>query len=339
LPHASHLGKNAPIFTASREIIVKQFADLTEREILALAVSNEDEDSRIYRDFAAGLSEAFPASAAVFTGMADEEMKHRDMLLTLYRTRFGDYLPLIRRQDVKGFIKRKPLWLMRPLGIAEVRSYATGMEQDAARFYRKAAEASSDASIRQLLLKLAEEEIRHEALAGRLAEKYLTEDARASEADSERRAFVLQYVQPGLVGLMDGSVSTLAPLFAAAFATHRPFETFLVGLAASVGAGISMGFAEALSDDGTLSGRGSPWIRGLVCGLMTALGGLGHTLPYLIPDFYIATVLAVAVVAVELAVISWIRHRFMDTPWLQATFQIAVGGTLVFLTGILIGSA
>jgi rubrerythrin len=275
----------------------------------------------------------------MLSGMAEEEIRHRGMLFDLYRAKFGEYLPLIRRQDVKGFIKRKPLWLTRPLGIAEVRKYAASMEQDAARFYRKAANTTRDASVRELLIKLSEEEDKHEALADRLTEKYLTEDVQAGEADSERRAFVLQYVQPGLVGLMDGSVSTLAPLFAAAFATHKPFETFLVGLAASVGAGISMGFAEALSDDGTLSGRGSPWIRGLVCGLMTALGGLGHTLPYLIPDFYVATVLAVAVVIVELALISWIRHRFMDTPWLQATFQIAVGGALVFLAGIVIGSA
>jgi rubrerythrin len=318
---------------------VKQFTDLSEHEILALAISNEDEDSRIYRDFAQGLAEQFPASAAVLSGMADEENRHRDMLLDLFRTKFGDHLPLIRRQDVKGFISRKPLWLMRPLKVDAVREYAASMESDASRFYHKAAEASHNPSIRELLLKLAAEEDRHEALADRLAEKYLTPTARDREAESARRAFVLQYVQPGLVGLMDGSVSTLAPLFAAAFATHRPFETFLVGLAASVGAGISMGFAEALSDDGALSGRGSPWIRGVVCGLMTTLGGLGHTLPYLIPNFYVATVLAVAVVVIELALISWIRHRFMDTPWLQATFQIAVGGTLVFLAGILIGSA
>ncbi|MGB3448184.1 MAG: iron exporter MbfA [Xanthobacteraceae bacterium] len=318
---------------------MKQFSNLTEREILALAISNEDEDSRIYRDFAEALAEPFPASAAVFSGMAEEETRHRGALFDLYRQKFGEHLPLIRRQDVKGFIKRKPLWLMRPLGLDEVRKYASTMELDAARFYRKAAEKTRDASIRELLLKLSEDEDRHEAIAERLTEKHLTTEARANEADSERRAFILQYVQPGLVGLMDGSVSTLAPLFAAAFATHKPFETFLVGLAASVGAGISMGFAEALSDDGTLSGRGSPWMRGLVCGLMTTLGGLGHTLPYLIPDFYVATVLAVAVVIVELALISWIRHRFMDTPWLQATFQIAVGGALVFLAGILIGSA
>jgi rubrerythrin len=260
-------------------------------------------------------------------------------LFELYRGKFGDYLPLIRRQDVKGFIGRKPLWLTRPLHLEDVRKYVLSMEKEAARFYRKAAETTRDASTHELLIGLAEEEDRHDSLAEQLTEKYLTADVRIGEADSERRAFILQYVQPGLVGLMDGSVSTLAPLFAAAFATHKPFETFLVGLAASVGAGISMGFAEALSDDGTLSGRGSPWIRGAMCGLMTAVGGLGHTLPYLIPDFYVATMLAVAVVIVELGVISWVRHRFMDTPWLQATFQIAVGGALVFLAGILIGSA
>ena len=151
--------------------------------------------------------------------------------------------------------------------------------------------------------------------------------------------FLLQYVQPGLAGLMDGSVSTLAPLFAAAFATHSTWETFLVGLAASVGAGISMGFAEALSDDGSLTGRGAPLVRGAVCGVMTAIGGLGHTLPYLIPDFWTATALSTVIVFIELWAISWIRFKFMDTPFLRAAFQVAVGGFLVFLTGILIGSA
>jgi erythrin-vacuolar iron transport family protein len=151
-------------------------------------------------------------------------------------------------------------------------------------------------------------------------------------------------VQPGLAGLIDGSVSTLAPLFAAAFATHSNWETFLVGLAASVGAGISMGFTEALSDDGIITGRGSPVLRGVVCGLMTTLGGVGHTLPYLIPDawpnaFYLATIIAAAVVAVELFAISWIRARYMDTPFLRATFQVVVGGVLVLLAGIFIGSA
>ncbi len=319
---------------------MKRFADLSEQEILALAISSEDEDSRIYRGFAHGLRESFPSSAKVFDEMADEEIRHRTMLIDMHREKFGEYLPLIRRQDVSGFIHHsRPLWLMRPLGLDEVRKFAERMEEEAERFYRKAAERTRDLSIRKLLSELAEIEAQHETLAHKLGEKILTTDVRKQEDDAERRMFVLQYVQPGLAGLMDGSVSTLAPLFAAAFATHHPWETFLVGLAASVGAGISMAFAEALSDDGSLTGRGTPWIRGSITGLMTAIGGLGHTLPYLIPDFWIATVLAIAVVVIELAVISWIRHRYMDTPLLSALFQVMVGGALVFIAGILIGNS
>jgi erythrin-vacuolar iron transport family protein len=318
---------------------MKRFADLTEQEVLALAISNEEDDSRIYRGFAEGLREQYPASAKVFDEMADEEVRHRSMLFDLYRGKFGEYLPLIRRQDVSGFVRHKPLWLVRPLGLDEVRKYAEVMEYETARFYRKAAQGARDASVRELLLELAEAEDQHEGLAHRLGERILTQQARASEDETARRMFVLQYVQPGLVGLMDGSVSTLAPLFAAAFATHSTWETFLVGMAASVGAGISMGFAEALSDDGSLTGRGTPWLRGTVCGLMTTLGGIGHTLPYLIPSFWVATTVAFAVVLVELIAISWIRWRYMDTPFLSAAFQIMVGGTLVFVSGILIGSS
>src|SRR5262245_17874769 len=233
--------------------------------------------------------------------MAEEEVVHRTRLFELYRAKFGEYLPLIRRHDVKGFIPKKPLWLMQPLHLDEVRKFAENMEFEAARFYRRAAETTRDASVRQLLVELAEAEVEHESMAQRLEQTLLTPSARAEEDETARRVFLLQYVQPGLAGLMDGSVSTLAPLFAAAFATHNTWETFLVGLAASVGAGISMGFAEAASDDGSLTGRGAPWLRGLVCGLMTGIGGIGHTLPYLIPDFRMATVLAVLVVAVELA--------------------------------------
>ena len=319
---------------------MKRFADLTEQEVLALAISNEDEDSRIYRGFAEGLREQFPASAKVFDEMADEEVRHRTMLFEMYKGKFGDYLPLIRRQDVKGFISySKPLWLMRPLGLDEVRKFAENMEYEAARFYRRAAETTRDVNVRQLLTELAEIEAEHENLAHKLGETILTEDVRAKEEETQRRMFLLQYVQPGLAGLMDGSVSTLAPLFAAAFATHSTWETFLVGMAASVGAGISMGFAEALSDDGSLTGRGAPWMRGSVCGVMTSIGGIGHTLPYLIPDFWIATAIAIAVVVVELAVISWIRYRYMDTPFLAAAFQVVIGGVLVFLAGIVIGSS
>jgi erythrin-vacuolar iron transport family protein len=317
---------------------VKRFADLTEQEVLALAISNEDEDHRIYRSFADALRGAYPDTAQMYDRMAEEEIGHRDMLLNLHRKKFGEFLPLIRRQDVKGFVTRRPVWLKRPLGLEAARKFAEEMEYETARFYRRAAHTAHDEATRDLLRQLAAAEDKHENLAHELGAN-LEPQARAAEDQTARRMFVLQYVQPGLAGLMDGSVSTLAPLFAAAFATHNTWQTFLVGLAASVGAGISMAFAEALSDDGSLTGRGAPVVRGAVTGAMTAIGGLGHALPYLIPHFFLATAIAFAVVAVELAAISWIRSRYMDTPFLQATFQVVVGGALVFAVGILIGSA
>ena len=318
---------------------MQRFSDLTEQQVLALAISNEEEDARIYHSFADALRAQYPGSAKVFEEMAGEEVGHRTMLYDLYRQKFGDFLPLIRRQDVKGFIKHKPLWQSQQLGLDEVRKYAANMEYEAEHFYRRAAETTRDASIRELLVRLAEIESTHEDRAIELGQEILTPDVRAKEDETARRMFILQYVQPGLAGLMDGSVSTLAPLFAAAFATHNTWETFLVGMAASVGAGISMGFAEALSDDGSLTGRGAPVLRGSVCGLMTTIGGLGHTLPYLIPNFNVATAVSVAVVVAELGAISWIRYKYMDTPFLQAAFQVVVGGALVFLAGILIGNS
>ena len=315
---------------------MKNFSDLTEQEILALAISNEDEDNRIYRSFADALRGSYPDTAGIYDKMAEEEIGHHDMLLDLYRKKFGDFLPLIRRQDVKGFVTRRPIWLNRPLGLDAVRKFAEEMEFETARFYRRAAQSARDEATRDLLTRLAAAEDKHEKLAQELGEK-IAPTARAAEEETARRVFVLQYVQPGLAGLMDGSVSTLAPLFAAAFATHDTWATFLVGLAAAVGAGISMAFAEALSDDGSLTGRGAPVVRGAVCGVMTAIGGLGHTLPYLIPHFHVATAVAFAVVAVELAVISWIRTHYMDTSFLHAAFQVVVGGVLVFAAGILIG--
>ncbi|MCC7282307.1 MAG: rubrerythrin [Acetobacteraceae bacterium] len=317
---------------------MKDFSELSEREVLALAIGAEEEDAHIYRDIAENLRERYPASASLFDGMAAEEDTHRRRLLDLYQQRFGSHLPLVRRADVRGFIQRKPIWLDRPLGMDAVRTLAATMEAETQRFYLRAASRTTDVGVRKLLGDLAAEEGHHEAAAARLEQLVLPGAARAGERATERKLFVLQVVQPALAGLMDGSVSTLAPLFAAAFATRDPWDTFLVGLAASIGAGISMGFAEALSDDGSLTGRGRPWIRGGVCGLATAVGGLGHTLPFLIPDFYTATALAVLVVLAELAVISWIRARFMDTPLLQAAFQVVVGGLLVFAAGVLIGS-
>lgn len=318
---------------------MRSFDSLSEREILALAISLEEEDERVYAEYAEGLRQNFPASAAVFDGMREEESTHRRRLIGLYQQKFGDHIPLIRRQDVRGFVHRKPVWLMQPLGLDTVRNQATAMEVESRRFYERAAARATDPSIRQLLDDLAQEERTHEDRAEELEKKELVPDVKRREDEANRRLFVLQIIQPGLAGLMDGSVSTLAPVFAAAYATHQPHDAFVVGLAASVGAGISMGFAEALSDDGSLTGRGHPWVRGSVCGLMTALGGIGHTLPFLIPDFRAAMITAVIVVMVELAVISWVRSHYMDTPPLSAALQVGLGGLLVFATGILIGSS
>jgi rubrerythrin len=319
--------------------VAKNFKDLSEQEILALAICSEETDARIYADFAAGLKVDYPATAQIFTEMEAEENEHRRRLIEDYRRRFGEHIPLIRREDVKGFVHRKPVWMIRPLGIKAVRRHAEVMETETRRFYERAASKASDASTRKLLGDLAEAERKHVTLADNLKEEHLTPDVEAEEEKAHRRLFVLQIVQPGLAGLMDGSVSTLAPVFAAAFATQNSHDAFVVGLAASVGAGISMGFAEAASDDGSLTGRGKPLLRGIVCGLMTTAGGIGHTLPFLLPNFRTATAVAVMVVAVELLLISWIRNRYMDTPFLRAAFQVIVGGVLVFLVGIWIGSS
>jgi rubrerythrin len=317
----------------------KKLKDLTAPELLALAIQAEEEDGHVYADLAQRVSANYPETAKSLVAMHDEEDGHRRRLIELYQKRFGEHIPLIRRQDVKGFITRKPLWMNGILTVSMIRREVEVMEEQARNFYQAAIAQTSDAAVRQLLGDLAAEETKHYDLAESMDQQQKASGARKGEDDSERRRFVLQIVQPGLAGLMDGSVSTLAPVFAAAFATKHSWTAFLVGMAASIGAGISMGFAEALSDDGVLSGRGLPWMRGLVCGLMTTAGGIGHTLPFLITNFYIAMSVAVGVVAVELGVIAWIRHRYMDTPILSATFQVVVGGVLVFLVGILIGSS
>lgn len=321
------------------ECHLKTFSELTEQEIIALAISSEDDDARAYAGFAHALMGDYPASAKVFVEMAEEEHEHRRSLTELYRKKFGDYVPLIRRADINGFVKHKPAWTLNKLGIDAMRKRAEVIELENYRFYTQAAEGSSDPQVKKLLSALAAAEKGHESLASKLGLEYVNTDAKVDENETQRRLFLLQVVQPGLVGLMDGSVSTLAPIFAAAFATNNTFQTFLVGVAASIGAGISMGLAEGLSDDGKLTGRGHPLIRGLASGIMTAVGGLGHTLPFLLTDFHSAFILAVLVVIVELGIISWIRWKYMDTPFVRAALQIAVGGLLVFLTGIFIGSA
>ncbi len=316
----------------------KRFRELSEQEVLALAISSEEDDARIYRSFAGRLREDFPATAKLFEGMAGEEDTHRQMLIDLHVKRFGETIPLIRREHVSGFYARRPVWLMAELPLERIREIAGDMEAEAGRFYQSAAARTEDAETRKLLGTLAAAEAGHEESAAALAEEHLTEAAVAGEDRAAHRQFVLTWVQPGLAGLMDGSVSTLAPIFAAAFATGDTWNTFLVGLAASVGAGISMGFTEAASDDGELSGRGSPVKRGVASGVMTALGGLGHALPYLIPHFWTATLIALVVVFVELWAIAWIQNRYMDTPFWRATLQVVVGGGLVLAAGVLIGS-
>ncbi len=316
----------------------KRFADLSEQEVLALAISSEEDDARIYRQYAEALREDYPDSAKIFDAMAAEEDEHRRRLIDLHKTRFGDVIPLIRREHVSGFYARRPVWLMENLGLEKMREQAEAMEREAENFYRMAAARTTDANTRKLLGDLAAAEAGHSETAGALEKELLPEDARSREDREAHRRFVLTWVQPGLAGLMDGSVSTLAPIFATAFATHNTWTTFLVGLAASIGAGISMGFTEAASDDGQLSGRGSPFKRGLSSGVMTTVGGLGHALPYLITDFWTATVIAFVVVFIELWTIAWIQNKFMETPFLRATFQVVLGGALVFAAGALIGS-
>ena len=317
----------------------RSFDSLSEQEVLALAISSEEDDGRIYRAYADGLRKDFPQSAKIFDAMAAEEDGHRDALIELHRKRFGERIPLIRREHVRGYYERKPDWLVRPLGIDKVRGQAEDMERQARLFYQEAAKRTSDAATRKLLGHLAADEQKHESLAIRLEREHAPGTVKDEERAVERRQFILTYVQPGLAGLMDGSVSTLAPIFAAAFATQDTWSTFLVGLSAAVGAGISMGFTEAAHDDGKLSGRGSPLKRGIANGVMTALGGLGHALPYLIPDFWTATSVAVVVVFLELWAIAFIQNRYMETPFWRAAFQVVLGGALVFAAGVLIGSA
>jgi len=316
----------------------RRFSDLSEQEIIALAISSEEDDARIYRSYAERLRGDFPASAEVFDGMAAEEDTHRNLLIEEHRRRFGEVIPLIRREHVSGFYSRNPVWLIENLSLERIRDEAAQMEKTAGDFYLRAAAKTQDAGTRKLLGDLAAAEAKHEQHAGELAEAHLDDETLEVEGKAERRQFVLTWVQPALAGLMDGSVSTLAPIFATAFATQDTWTTFLVGLAASVGAGISMGFTEAASDDGELSGRGSPVKRGIASGVMTTVGGLGHALPYLIPHFWTATTIALIVVFIELWAIAWIQNRFMDTPFMRAAFQVVLGGALVFAAGALIGS-
>lgn len=316
----------------------RRFESLSEREVLALAIGAEEEDGRIYRDMAESVKGQYPSTAKVFADMAAEEDEHRKLLLEMFRKKFGSHIPLVRREDVAGFVRPSLPW-GKDLNVEALWKMAEEVEGQNRRFYQLAAARSQDVAVRKLLGDLAIAEAGHAETARELQDEHLTKRAKKGEAAEAHKQFVLQVVQPGLAGLMDGSVSTLAPLFAAAFATHSSHETLVVGLAASVGAGISMGLTEALSDDGKISGRGSPLLRGVVCGVMTTLGGVGHALPYLLTDFWAATLLACVVVVVELLAIAWIRWKYMETPMWIAMVQIVLGGALVVAAGMLLGGA
>ncbi len=314
----------------------RSVTDLSEAELIALAISAEEDDARIYRAYASRLRDQYPENAAQFDEMALEEDGHRQALITLYKMRFGDEIPLMRREYVKGFPPIRTDWMSLELNLETAREHARAMERTAEAFYVEAAKRSSDADTRKLLGDLAAAEAGHVQAAGQV---FQSNDETELEDKEARRSFILSYVQPGLAGLIDGSVSTLAPIFAAAFATGNTYSTFLVGLSASLGAGISMGLTEYIADDGVISGRGSPIARGIITGLMTTIGGLGHALPYLITDFWTATIVAIIVVFIELGVITYVQHKYMETPWMKASLQVLIGGALVLAVGILIGSA
>lgn len=315
---------------------MRSFSDLDQSELLGLAVSLGEEHARIYAEYAHGLAMSEPAMSETFASMAAEEDAHRRALIDLYQQTYGNHIPLIRPQDVRGFAHYDPIWSRDPIDPDEVRVQAEAIAREARQFYDSARNRTSDTSVRKFLGDLVAAEDRHLGQARRTAQEGGTKHA---QSDSAQRAFILQYIQPGLNGLIDGSISTLAPIFAVAFATYDTWTTFLVGLAASVGAGISMGIAEAMSDDGLISGRGNPWKRGAVTGVMTAVGGLGHTLPYLISDFWTATAIAAIIVLVELWIIAWVRARYMDTPFMRSALEVVAGGLIVFGVGIAIGSA
>ena len=316
---------------------MRSFSDLDQSEVLALAITLGEEHARIYAEYAHSLFETDPAMGQIFAGMAEEEHVHRGTLIDLYQAVHGDHIPLIRPQDVRGFAHHEPIWTREHVDAEEVRSQAERIAQEARQFYESALSRTTDAAARKLLGDLVAAEDRHLALARDMRES--GDRLKIAESDSAQRTFVLQYIQPGLNGLIDGSISTLAPIFAVAFATYDTWTTFLVGLAASIGSGISMGIAEAMSDDGLISGRGHPWKRGTVTGVMTAVGGLGHTLPYLISDFWTATAIAAIIVVIELWVIAWVRARYMETPFMRAALEVVAGGLIVFGVGIAIGSA
>ena len=315
----------------------KKFQDLNDNEILSLAIDSLEEDIKLYDEYSSHFLINYPVTSKMFKQMSILKNKNRKKLVELHKKNFGETLSITNQKEIANYFKRKPEWLVIKNSIEKVRNEIIEMETLSAQFYNSFAKKSQNIEIRNLLIDLALMSREQKDNAKLILLNAQKSRSAKEEVTKDKRQFILTWVQPGLAGLMDGSVSTLAPIFATAFATKDSHTTLLVGLAASIGAGISMGFTEAVHDDGVISGRGSPIKRGFASGIMTTIGGLGHALPYLISDFYVATVIAMFFVLVELWAIAWIQAKYMEIKFTKAVFQVVFGGSLVLAAGILIG--
>tara|TARA_B000000532_G_scaffold4550_1_gene3646 strand:+ start:605 stop:1579 length:975 start_codon:yes stop_codon:yes gene_type:complete len=320
-----------------KSLIKKKFQDLNDNEILSLAIDNLEEDIKLYDEYSSHFLINYPVTSKMFKQMSILKNKNRKKLVELHKKKFGESLSITNQKEIANYFKRKPEWLVIKNSIEKVRNEIIEMETMSAQFYNSFAKKSQNIEIRNLLIDLAIMSREQKDNAKLILLNAQKSRSAKEEVTKDKRQFILTWVQPGLAGLMDGSVSTLAPIFATAFATKDSHTTLLVGLAASIGAGISMGFTEAVHDDGVISGRGSPIKRGFASGIMTTIGGLGHALPYLISDFYVATVIAMFFVLVELWAIAWIQAKYMEIKFTKAVFQVVFGGSLVLAAGILIG--
>ena len=320
-----------------KSLIKKKFQDLNDNEILSLAIDSLEEDIKLYDEYSSHFLINYPETSKMFKQMSILKNKNRKKLVELHKKKFGETLNITNQKEIANYFKRKPEWLVIKNSIEKVRNEIIEMETLSAKFYNSFAKKSQNIEIRNLLIDLALMSREQKDNAKLILLNAQKSRSAKEEVTRDKRQFILTWVQPGLAGLMDGSVSTLAPIFATAFATKDSHTTLLVGLAASIGAGISMGFTEAVHDDGVISGRGSPIKRGFASGIMTTIGGLGHALPYLISDFYVATVIAMFFVLVELWAIAWIQAKYMEIKFTKAVFQVVFGGSLVLAAGILIG--
>lgn len=319
------------------KLFKKHFQDLNDDEILSLSIDILEEDIRLYDDYSSHFLINYPETSKMFKKMSILKNKNRQQLIKLHKKKFGETLNITHKNEIYNFFKRKPKWFVIKNSIEKVRNEIIEMEANSSQFYNSFAKKSNNIETRNLLIDLAMMSREQKDNAKLILLNTQKLHSAKEEVTKDKKQFILTWVQPGLAGLMDGSVSTLAPIFATAFATKDSHTTLLVGLAASIGAGISMGFTEAVHDDGVISGRGSPIKRGFASGIMTTIGGLGHALPYLISDFYVATVIAMFFVLVELWAIAWIQAKYMKIKFTKAVFQVVFGGSLVLAAGILIG--